>query len=202
MVMSNFDDVELRLFELFDAALEESPCPPPHVEELDDSNTDSGVSPEIVSMWRRRLQAQMTAGFEFGSLLQLRREAMGYSVASVCAQAQWQPDRLIDLEANRLDINDIQASSVAMLLRALGITQVGPIDAPVRTYIQKLPFVRQIDQVPICGHADHSVSVVNLPAPPSSDAERIDHEATARVADRYLNDLREALSALDDVATG
>lgn len=198
MVMRNFDDVELRLFELFDATLEESPCPPPHVEELDDTITDSGVPPEVVSMWRRRLQAQMTAGIEFGGLLQFRRHTMGCTVSDLCELAQWPPEQLEALESNRLDLKDVHASSLALLLRALGIAQVGPIDASLRTYAQKQPFVYQVGEVATGSRGDHGVDVLDRPATPSFGAERIDHEATARAADRYLNDLQEALDKLDD----
>lgn len=197
MVTPNFDDVEARLFELFDAALEESPHPPPHVEEFLGPEVDSGVPSDVVSTWRGRLQAEITAGIAFGDLIRLRREALGYSIPDLCEQCGWTLDRLVELEANVLDLDEVAVSSLASVLAALHITKIAPIETPLRILWQERAVTNGQRQRPIVVRGSRMAIVIDrertVPCAPSS----VDHETAARDADRYLKDVQYALDSLE-----
>lgn len=192
------DDELSRATDALTAAFNDAPNPPPHFEEALDtlSDTSTGVGEDELRARREALLSRLALGRSVGELLRGRREALDIDIAELSRRSSWRPERVEDLEANRLDLATVDAERLGMLLVTLGLRGLGMLEEPLRLMARTHLAVYKSASGPVFGRTRKGVSSFDRRRDLQRDVAAIDEEATTRQVDRYLGQVREALEDL------
>jgi hypothetical protein len=192
------DDELSRATEALTAAFNDAPNPPPHFEEALEtlSDTSAGVGEEELRTRREAFLARLAQGRSLGELLRGRREALDIDIAELSRRSSWQPERVTELEANRLDLATVDADRLGMLLVALGLRALGVLEEPLRLMARTHLTVYKSAGGPVFGRTRKGVSSFDRRRDLQRDVVPVDEEATTRQVERYLKQVTEAVEDL------
>ena len=191
------DDELTRATEALNAAFNDAPNPPPHFEEALEmlSDASAGVGEEELRRRREAFLARLARGRSVGDLLRGRREVMGMDIEELSHRSSWVAERVEELEANRLDLQMVDAELLGALLVALGLRSLGVLDEPLRQMARAHLAVYQ-SAGPIFGRTRKGVSSFDRRLDLQRDVAAVDEEATARQVDLYVRRVTETMAEL------
>jgi hypothetical protein len=191
------DDELTKATEALNTAFNDAPNPPPQFEEALETLSDAstGVGEEELRRRREAFLARLSRGRSVGDLLRGRREVMGLDIEELSQRSSWAPERVEELEANRLDLHMVDAERLGALLVALGLRSLGVLDEPLRQMARAHLAVYE-PAGPIFGRTRKGVSSFDRRRDLQRDVAAVDEEATARQVDRYLHEVTETVAEL------
>jgi hypothetical protein len=192
------DDDLTRATDALTAAFNDGPSPTPHFEEALEtlSDTSTGVSEDELRTRREAFLARLAQGRSVGELLRRRREALDTDIAELSRRSAWRPERVEELEANRLDLGTVDADRLGKLLVALGLRGLGVLEEPLRLIARTHLAVYESARGPVFGRTRKGVSSFDRRRDLQRDVALVDEEATTRQVDRYLRQVSEAMEDL------
>jgi len=192
------DDELSRATEALTAAFNDAPSPPPHFEEALEtlSDTSTGVGEDELRSRREAFLARLGQGKSVGELLRGRREALDIDIPELSRRSSWRPERVEDLESNRLDLGTVDADRLGMLLVVLGLRGLGVLEEPLRLMARGHLAVYKSTSGPVFGRTRKGVSPADRRRDLQRDVASVDEEATDRQVDRYLRQVTETMEDL------
>jgi transcriptional regulator with XRE-family HTH domain len=183
--------------EALNAAFDDAPNPPPHFEEVLETLADSttGVGEEELRTRRDAFLTRLAQGRSLGELLRSRREAMGMDIEEFSRRSSWRSERLEELEANRLDLQTVDAERLGALLVTLGLSGLGVLEEPLRQLARAHLAIYE-SAGPVFGRSRKGAGSFERRRDLQHNVAAVDEKATARQVDLYLCRVNDAMAEL------
>jgi transcriptional regulator with XRE-family HTH domain len=195
--MKKEDDELIKATEVLNATFDDAPNPPPHFEEALETLSDvsTGVDEEELRTRREAFLVRLGQGRSLGELLRRRREAMDIDIEEISRRSSWWEERLEEFEADRLDLQTVDAERLGVLLVALGLSGLGVLEEPLRQLARAHLAVYE-SAGPVFGRTRKGVSSFERRRDLQHNVAAIDENATARQVDLYLRRVSDAIAEL------
>lgn len=194
----NEEDLLNDALDALEAAYGSDTNPPPTFDDAVKAaaSAPSGLAEDQVEQMRRRLVARLAFGVEAGVLLKRRREALCLDIEEVAHRARWKADDVEQLEAGKLDLQDVDPERIAHLLVVLGLMSLGALEQPLRTMVQSHLEVFEAGSTPVYGRSRRDVYSFQRRRDLMKGVATVDFEATARAADHYIRAIADKVAEL------